>query len=378
MNKLLPMKELLLMAERSSLEGNYSAIGAFNVNFYAQAEGILEGLRRANSPGIIQASKGACKFQGSPEKVRDMVLRNMNKKDIVALHLDHGDVQNAINCIQGGFSGVMIDASHLSDLENIAITREIVKIANKKNVSIEGEIGRLTGIEEDIESRFTVYADPLFVPVFFNRTKVDALAIAYGTSHGLNKGNTAALDTSIVDRSYKMMVAAGQNLDHFLVGHGSSTIPIELVDEINRYGGKLKETSGVPMEKIHEGIRYGLRKINIDADLRLGITATFRKYFEENPNVEEKSPALGLIKKVFTGKIPAKDKDGNPVDPGELTDPRSYLQPLMDKSPEMLRKDYRKFEDEKFAEVMELVKERVSGQVEYLTEKFGARNLIKR
>ena len=372
----LPMKDLLRVAEEASLYKSPAAIGAFNVNFYAQAEGILEGLKRANSPGIIQASKGACKFQGGPEHIKAMLINAMqgiNEKIPLSLHLDHGNLESTIDCINKGFSGVMIDASELSEIENIALSGEVARIAHKNGVSVEGEYGRLMGVEEDIESRVAVYADPLFVPVFFDRSGVDALAIAYGTSHGPNKGNPSALDTSIVEKSYKMMKTSGQNLEHFLVGHGSSTVPKDLVDEINTYGGNLTDASGIPMDKIKEAIRYGLRKVNIDTDLRLGITGIFRKYlFEENPGAEEDSYALRLVKKVFTGETPSN------VDPEKITDPRSYLQPIMDSHPEMLRRDYRKSDDEAFREVMQRVKNRVANHVEYLAKEFGSYDLNKK
>jgi len=375
--KLYPLTTLLRAAEESSLKGKPAAIGAFNVNFYAQAEGILLGLRNAHAPGIIQASRGANKFQGGPDKIKQMVERAMARLGTevpIALHLDHGTIPTSVQCIDAGYTGVMIDASHLSELENIALCREIAEYAHTKGVGVEGEYGRLSGVEEDIESQKTVYADPLFVPGFFDRSGVDALAIAYGTSHGANKGKTDALKTEIVKRSYNMMTAAGQNKNHFLVGHGSSTVPISLVEEINRFGGTLTDTSGVPMHKIQEAIAYGLRKVNIDTDLRLGITATFRKFFAENKRVGRRSKALQSVKHVFDGKTPAYEK-GKPISPGKLIDPRSYLQPVMDTNPEMLREDYEGLEDREFAEVMRQVKNRVAGHVEFLVSHFGSEGL---
>ena len=369
---------LMRAAEISSLRARSAAIGAFNVNFYAQAEGILEGLKKVEAPGIIQASKGANKFQGGAGKIQEMLLLAIMKGRYnipIALHLDHGDANSARDCIDNGFSSVMIDASHLPELENIAATKEIVLYAHPRRVGVEAEYGLLSGVEEDIAHQKGVYADPKFVPVFFDRSKTDALAIAYGTSHGPNKGKTEALNVDIVRESYEALKAHRMNLDRFLVSHGSSTVPAELVDEINRYGGSLKETSGVPEHKLLEAIDSGIRKINIDTDLRLGITATFRKYFHDHPDIENRSEALGLVKAMFDGKIPAKDKDGKPVDPAQFVDPRSYLQALMNARPEMLRQDYRDFEDEAYAEVMGLIGERVASHVCNLARLFRSNSL---
>ena len=369
---------LMQAAELASLRGNPSAIGAFNVNFYAQAEGILEGLYKAEASGIIQASRGANKFQGGADKIQYMVLKAMKDMNInfpIALHLDHGDEKSAKDCVDKGFSSVMIDASKLDELQNLEATKEIVGYAHAKGVSVEGEYGKLAGVEEDVAHEKTSYADPKFVPAFFSRSKVDALAVAYGTSHGPNKGKTNALNVGIVSDSYAGMKANHQNLDHFLVGHGSSTVPNELVEEINQYGGSLKGTSGVPDYMIKAAIKEGIRKVNIDTDLRLGITATFRKYFKDHPDVDKNSEILSVIKKVFTGETPAKDKDGNPVDSGSLVDPRSYLEPVIKIDPQLLRENYRSLKDEAFIEVMILVKNRIAEHVKNLAIMFGSAGL---
>jgi len=378
--KLYSMVPLLRAAELNNLRGHPSAIGAFNVNFYAQAEGILEGLRAAESPGIIQASRGANKFQGGADKIQYMILKAMQNLKIdlpVCVHLDHGDEKSAKDCIDKGFSSVMIDASKYDELENIKITKGIAEYAHPKGISVEGEYGKLSGVEEDVIHAQTTYADPKFVPLFMDRTKADALAIAYGTSHGPNKGKTSGLNLSIVKESYMGLAANHMNLDHFLVGHGSSTVPKELVDEINQYGGSLKGTSGVPDYMIKGAIKEGIRKVNIDTDLRLGITAVFRKYLKDNPGVEKKSEIMKLIKGVFSGETPAKDKDGNPVDSGTLVDPRSYLDPIMLKDPSILREDYHALKDEAFIEVMTLVKNRIADHVKNLCIMFGSVGLAK-
>jgi fructose-bisphosphate aldolase, class II len=359
--QLFSMVPLLRAAEKASLAGQPAAIGAFNVNFYTQAEGILEGLKRADAPGIIQASKGANKFQGGPDKISAMVLAAMKETGHslpVALHLDHGDDEKGRECVDSGYSSVMIDASKFDLKDNIAATKAILNYAHPKGVSVEGEFGKLEGVEEDVIHESTTYADPFLVPYFFHESNADALAVAYGTAHGPNKGKgLEKLAIHIVRQSYAGLKAYGLNEDHFLVGHGSSTVPKELVEEINRYGGGIKDSAGIPMNKIQEAIAAGIRKVNIDTDLRLGITATFRKFFHDNPGIEKKSP------KVLT---PVKEAlDAHP----EFIDPRDYLK-VIDVG--LLRVHPRGGDLEP---VMVLVKERIAAHVEMLVRKFGSAGL---
>lgn len=361
--ELLSMVPILKAAEQSALDGKPAAVGAFNVNFYNQARGILEGLRRADAPGIIQASRGANKFQGGPDKIQGMVLQAMEDAGHslpVALHLDHGNEEQAPICVDEGFSSVMIDASALGLEDNIALTRKICDYAHPNGVSVEGEFGKLAGVEEDVIHETTTYADPYLVPFFFNESGADALAVAYGTSHGPNKGSSGGLEKLavwVVEKSYKGMAAYGQNETHFLVSHGSSTVPQDIVEEINRYGGDVKGAAGIPMHKIQEAVRAGIRKINIDTDLRLGITATFRKYFNDNPGVEDTSnDVLKPIKDALDGKL-------------EAIDPRDYLK-VIDIS--LLRTDPK---GTALEEVMALVQERIAAHVEKLVHEFGCAGL---
>lgn len=361
--QLLSMVPILRAAEHASLEGKPAAIGAFNVNFYSQAMGILEGLRRADAPGIIQASRGANKFQGGPDKIQGMVLQAMkdSRHDLpVALHLDHGNEEQAKVCVDEGFSSVMIDASTLEFQDNIKLTQDIVQYAHAKGLSVEGEYGKLAGVEEDVIHEHTTYADPFLVPYFFNESKADALAVAYGTSHGPNKGSKGGLEklaVHIIDQSYKGMVAYGQNENHFIVSHGSSTVPQEIVEEINRLGGTVKGAAGIPMHKIQEAVIAGVRKINIDTDLRLGITATFRKWYHDHPGIEKTSAdVLTPIKKALDEKLDA-------------IDPRDYLK-VIDAG--LLRTDPK---GTVLEEVMLLVQERIAAHVEMLVNKFGCAGL---
>jgi fructose-bisphosphate aldolase, class II len=368
---------LMRAAELSSLRGNPASIGAFNVNFYAQALGILEGLKRAQSPGIIQASKGANSFQGGPDRIQEMVLLAMDKSNHdlpICLHLDHGNLEAAVDCIDNGFSSVMIDASSSPENKNIETTKRVVDYAHPRGVGVEGEYGVLSGVEEDIVHQKSVYADPKFVPVFFDRSGADALAIAYGTSHGPNKGKTDALNVGIVRESYDALRAHKMNLDRFLVSHGSSTVPQELISELNFFGGNISGARGVPEYKLLEAIDSGIRKINIDTDLRMGITATFRRFFSENSGVEKASEPLGLIKRVFDGDY---YKDGKPADPSRIIDPRDYLKPIVESRPELLRGDYHDSNDAVYIEVMDLVREKVSGHVYKLARLFGTEGLAK-
>ncbi len=357
--KLCPLTAVLKAAEEVSQQGDPMAVGAFNVNFYTQAEGVLEGLRRTDAPTIIQASKGANKFQGGPDKIFYMVTKAMetiDHKRPVVLHLDHGNPEKGEQCADSGYTGIMIDASDQEFPMNVAITRGMVAYAHPRGVGVEGEYGQLSGVEEDIEVQETVYADPDQVPRFFKETGADALAVAYGTSHGPNKGtNIDALKTEIVRQSYENLVDENMNDECFLVGHGSSTVPQEIVQEINELGGDLQGAQGVPLEKIKEGIAYGLRKINIDTDLRLGITATTRKFFKDNPSAA-KCDALKGAKKVLDEQL-------------DVIDPRDYLGEV--KPFDILRDPPEESGIQEFVDLMALIKERIAGHVEFLVNEFG-------
>jgi fructose-bisphosphate aldolase class II len=355
-----PGVPMLRAAELSSLGGKPAAIGAFNVNFWSQAEGILEGLRRADAPGILQASRGANKFQGGPDMIAQMVLaavKNTGHPMPVCLHLDHGDEPAARDCIGKGFGSVMLDVSKLEYDANVAAVKAVVQLAHPKGISVEAELGHLAGVEEDVSSAHTTYADPFLVPNFFDKSGCDSLAIAYGTSHGPNKGaGLEKLAVHIVDQCYRAMAAFGQNRDRFLVSHGSSTVPQELIREINSFGGQMKDARGIPMDRIQAAIRAGIRKVNIDTDLRLGITATFRRYFAEHPGVEKRSDDLAGIKKAL---------DENPA----VMDPRDYFGHI-DRA--RLRSDPK---GTALEEPMLLVKERVAAHVEKLCRDFGSAGL---
>lgn len=383
--QLYPMFPLTEAAEASTLSGKPASIGAFNVNFYTQAEGILEGLRRADAPAIIQASKGANSFQGGPDKIQEMVLAAMEKMKIklpICLHLDHGDYEAAAQCIVKGFSSVMIDYSTKKSKdkdgkskeekrsvdENSYLTRPIVLAAHEKGISVEGEMGVLAGQEEDIVAEKSIYPTPQEVLDYSIKSGVDAVAVACGTCHGPIK-KFKRIEIELLKESYKLLRENG--LKTIIVLHGSSTVPQDIVAEINQYGGTIQSASGVAMDQIQKAVEVGgIRKINIDTDLRLAITSTFRKYFADHPGIEIGKPHLTSIKGLLDGSIPALDaKTKEPVAPGKIIDPRVYLAQI---PKEVLRKSP---EGTELEEVMAIIKERVAKHVEMLVNKFGSAGL---
>ncbi len=376
------MVPILRAAEERSLSGDPTAIGAYNVNFYAQAEGIMRGLKEAEAPGIIQASKGACKFTGGPQKVASVLNNAMEQTGaapVVALHLDHGNDEAARDCIENGFSSVMIDASDNPVFDNVAQTKAVVDTAHKKGLSVEGEYGLLAGVEEDVEHTESKYANPRLVPAMFELSGADALAVAYGTSHGPTKGRTDLLNLAIVSESYAGLRALGMNLDHFLVSHGSSTVPTEFVEKINNFGGSLSDTSGVPEQMIKMAIAMGMRKINIDTDLRLAMTGYMRENLcsKGGDELAAKSEPVKKIKGVLDGDIQAVDKNGNTVKPEEITDPRSWLKPIMKETPEVLTEPYEETKDEAFINLMQGLSDVVTKHVSRLSgEVFGGQGLV--
>jgi fructose-bisphosphate aldolase, class II len=362
------MAPLLQAAEQSSLSGHPAAIGAFNVNFFAQALGILEGLIKAEAPGIVQSSKGANSFQGGPRYISgmiDLALSLKGYQPIIAKHLDHGDAASCRDCIDAGFGSVMIDASTLAFEANIEATKAIVGIAHPKGVTVEGEYGLLKGVEEHIVHQTTTYADPANVPAFFRSSGADALAIAYGTSHGAFKGNTDALNINIVSLSYQALKAAGMHEAHFLVSHGSSAVPEEYVAMINQYGGAVKGARGVPSYMISRAIAEGMRKVNIDTDLRLAMTGVAWKFFTEHPDAGATSKYLAEIKRALEGNR-------------SNFDPRGYLKPIMTIDPALLREDYHSLPDSLYIEFMDLLKDTVADQVAKLSAVFGAAGLVSK
>ena len=287
-------------------EGGY-AIGAFNVNNMEIIQGITEAAKELNAPVILQVSAGARKYANHTYLTK-LVEAAIIETDLpIALHLDHGDSFELCKaCIDGGFSSVMIDGSHYSYEENVALTKKVVDYAHKYNVTVEGELGRLAGIEDavNVSAEDSCYTNPAEVQDFVERTGVDSLAIAIGTSHGAYKfkpGQKPQLRFDILQE-------VSERLPGFpIVLHGASSVIPEFVEIINQYGGKMPDAIGIPEEMLRKAATMAVCKINIDSDLRLAMTAAIRKYIAENPSHFDPrqylAPARAAIKGMVAHKI---------------------------------------------------------------------------
>lgn len=270
---LIPMVQCLEEAEK----GGYG-VGAFNVNNMEQIQGIMRAAQELKSPVILQASRGALKYTNFVYLKHLVQAAVEENPDIpVVLHLDHGDSLESVKmAIELGFTSVMIDGSHLPFEENVQITQEVVEYARPFGVSVEAELGTLGGIEEDIVGEVQL-TDPEQAEEFVARTRCDTLAVAIGTSHGAYKFKAEPkLELDLIGE-IKSRVGIP------LVMHGSSSVPPELVERINRFGGSIEHSFGVPIEAIQKGISMGIRKINVDTDTRLAITGAVRQVLAEDP-----------------------------------------------------------------------------------------------
>jgi len=282
--------------------GGY-AIGAFNVNNMEIVQGIMAAGARERSPLILQVSAGARKYAGQNYIIKLMEAALMDTDLPVVLHLDHG--QNFEICqqvIDGGFTSVMIDGSHLPYEENIALTREVVACAHAKGVWVEAELGRLAGVEDEVSSEHSIYTDPAQAVDFVKRSGCDSLAIAIGTSHGAYKfKGEAKLDLDRLHTITKMLP------NYPLVLHGASSVPQEFVEMANAYGGAIGGAKGVPESMLRQAAASGVCKINIDTDIRLAMTATIRKCFHDKPGEFDPrsylTPARDAVKNMVSHKI---------------------------------------------------------------------------
>lgn len=269
------------------------AIGAFNVNNMEIVQGITNAAKKCNSAVILQVSAGARKY-ASHEYLMKLVEAAINETGLpIALHLDHGaDFEICKSCIDGGFSSVMIDGSHLPYDENVALTRKVVEYAHDKGVTVEGELGRLAGIEDEVKvsAEDASYTRPEEVEDFVTKTRVDSLAIAIGTSHGAYKfkpGQKPQLKFDILEEVSK-------RLPNFpIVLHGASSVNQEYVKTINEFGGKMPDAIGIPEDMLRQAAKMSVCKINIDSDLRLAMTSAIRKYVAENPSDFDPRTYLG-------------------------------------------------------------------------------------
>ena len=299
----MPLVTTKEMFEKSMKEG--FAIGAFNVNNMEIIQAIVDAASEENSPVILQASSSAIKY-ARPNYLKKMVEAAVEETNIpIALHLDHGpDFETCKSCIDAGFTSVMIDGSKYDFEENVALTKKVVDYAHERGVVVEAELGKLAGIEDDVNvsSSDAMYTDPEQAKEFVERTGCDSLAIAIGTSHGAYKfKGEAKLRFDILAKVKELIPNTP------IVLHGASTVIPELVEMCNKYGADIPGAKGVPDEILNEASKSGVSKINVDTDLRLAMTAAIRKEFAENPSAFDPrkylGPARDLIKETVSHKI---------------------------------------------------------------------------
>ena len=291
---------------KKAYDGGY-AIGAFNVNNMEIVQGITAAANELRAPLILQVSNGARAYASHTYLMKLVEAAVIETGLPIALHLDHGDsFELCKSCIDGGFTSVMIDASSKPFEENIAITKQVVEYAHDHGVVVEAELGTLAGIEDEVKVAHgdASYTRPEEVQEFVERTGCDSLAIAIGTSHGAYKFKPGTKPQLRFD----VLEAVEKNLPGFpIVLHGSSSVPQQFVDEINKYGGNMPGAIGVPEDQLRQAAKSAVCKINIDSDLRLAMTATIRKYFAEHPADFDPrqylKPAREAIKQMVAHKI---------------------------------------------------------------------------
>jgi len=303
---------------KKAMEGKY-AVPAYNFNNMEQMQAILQACVETKSPVILQVSSGARKYANST------LLRNMAKGAVeyvkelgyeipIALHLDHGDTfELCKDCVDNGFSSVMIDGSHHSFDDNIELTKKVVEYAHQHDVTVEGELGQLAGVEDDVSAEKSTYTKPEEVIEFVNRTGVDSLAISIGTSHGANKFKpeqcTKNEEGMLIPPPlrFDILEEIEKQLPGFvIVLHGSSSVPQDIVKTINDHGGALKDAVGIPEDQLRRAAKSAVCKINIDSDGRLAMTAAVRKVFVEKPGEFDPrkflGPARDALKELYMHK----------------------------------------------------------------------------
>ncbi|MFQ7453196.1 MAG: ketose-bisphosphate aldolase [Flavonifractor plautii] len=307
------------------------AQGAFNVNAVAQAEAVIAVHEMFRSPAILQGADLANAFMGGRVDFANGTLEDKKKgaRNIaeavkkfaeqspipVVLHLDHGkNFDSCVAAIEGGYTSVMIDGSALPFEENVELTREVVKYAHARGVSVEGELGVLAGVEDHVFAANSTYTNPLSAIEFFKKTGVDALAISYGTMHGASKGKDVKLRKEIPIAIKECMNHEG--IQGALVSHGSSTVPQYIVNEINALGGNIQNAYGISKEELKAAIPCGIGKINVDTDIRLAVTRNFRELFRDHPELKEDARVGGVWKLLDEKR--------------DAFDPRAFLAPIMD------------------------------------------------
>ena len=285
---------------QKAVKGGY-AVPAYNFNNMEQIQAIVVACVETQSPVILQVSSGARKYanqillqymgQGAVEMMKAYAKEKVLGPVPMALHLDHGDTfELAKSCIESGFSSVMIDASHFPFEKNVEITKQVVEFAHKNDVTVEGELGVLAGIEDAVSAEHSTYTDPKDVVKFVKETGVDSLAISIGTSHGANKFKPAQCtrnaDGILIPPPlrFDILEEIERKIPGFpIVLHGASSVPVEAVRIINENGGALKDSVGIPEEQLRKAAKSAVCKVNIDSDGRLWMTAAIRKIFKEKP-----------------------------------------------------------------------------------------------
>lgn len=292
---------------KKAYAGGY-AIGAFNVNNMEIVQGITEACQELKAPVILQVSAGARKYANHTYLMKLVEAAVIENPDIpIALHLDHGpSFELCKDCIDGGFTSVMFDGSSKPYEENVEEARRVVEYAHKYNVTVEAELGKLAGVEDDVkvEDDNAQFTDPEEVQDFVTRTGVDSLAIAIGTSHGAFKFKPGQNPKLRID----ILQEISERLPGFpIVLHGASSVIPEFVQQINQFGGSMPDAIGIPEEMLREAAKMAVCKINVDSDLRLAMTASIRKYFAENPSHFDPrqylTPARTAIKDMVEHKI---------------------------------------------------------------------------
>ena len=341
--------------------------GAFNVNAVAQAKAAIEVHEMFRSAAILQGADlangfmgGRCDFMNATLEDKKAGAKNIanavkkygaDSKIPIVLHLDHGrDFDSCVAAIEGGYTSVMIDGSSLPFKENMELTREVVKYAHARGVSVEGELGVLAGVEDHVFSAASTYTNPLDAVEFFKNTEVDALAISYGTMHGSSKGKDVKLRKEIAVAIRECM--NHQGIFGALVSHGSSTVPKYIVDEINGLGGELSNTYGISIEELKAAIPCGISKINVDTDIRLAVTRNMKELFAQYPEKRTSASIGGIYELLETKK--------------NQFDPRAFLPPIMDTVM------YGNIPDEDVATIVDCVERGVKEVVGTLIVQFGS------
>jgi fructose-bisphosphate aldolase class II len=298
---------------QKAVKGGY-AIPAYNFNNLEQLQAIILACAETASPVIVQVSKGARDY-ADQTMLRYMALgavqmaRELGSNIPVCLHLDHGDsFELCKSCVDSGFSSVMIDGSHLSYDENVALTRRVVEYAHKHDVSVEGELGVLAGIEDEVQSDHSTYTKPEEVEDFVKKTGVDSLAISIGTSHGAYKFKLKEGE-EVPPLRFDILEEIERRIPGFpIVLHGASSVVQEYVQLINQYGGKMDGAVGVPEEQLRKAAASAVCKINIDSDGRLAVTAKVREFLAKNPGEFDPRKYLGAARKELIALIKHKNQ----------------------------------------------------------------------